>query len=61
MTRSMSGTHEWDSRKQWPEEELFCESRWQGQKQRSIGGSMIGNMYQKKKKKKKKKEEGKKK
>jgi hypothetical protein len=43
MTRSMNGTHEWDSREQWPEEELFCESRWQGQKQRSIGGSMIGN------------------
>jgi len=48
MTRIMSGTHEWDSRKQWPEEELFCESRRQGHKQRSIGGSTIGNRCKKK-------------
>ena len=39
--------HEWDSIKQWLEEELFYESRWQGQKQRSIGGNMIGNRCKK--------------
>jgi hypothetical protein len=38
---------EWDCRKQWPEEELFCESRWQEQIQRSIGGSTIGNRCKK--------------
>jgi hypothetical protein len=41
--------HEWDSRKEWPEDELFCESRLQGQKQRSIGGSMIANRCRKNK------------